>query len=302
MTDPKGNKGNGSLQEGTIQKATGGFYYVQTETGLVMCRARGKFRHQGITPLVGDSVSITRLPDGAGVLHEVLPRKNAFFRPPIANVDQLVLFASETIPRTDPFLLDRVAAVGAWQNCPSVICINKCDLDGSDRLYHIYKAAGFPVVKASAVTGEGVEDLRALLRGKTSVFTGNSGVGKSSMLNALFPQMALEVGAVSEKLGRGRHTTRTVELFSPEEGVLVADTPGFSSFDAVQYANHQADQLQFAFLEFAPYLEQCQFTGCSHTKEKGCAVLEAVAKGAISQSRHESYVRLYEALLAAKPY
>ncbi|MDD4511443.1 MAG: ribosome small subunit-dependent GTPase A, partial [Oscillospiraceae bacterium] len=198
--------------EGIILKSIGGFYYVHDGTNLITCRARGRFRHLGITPLVGDRVTVTRLTNDTGVLDTVLERKNIFFRPPIANVDQLVLFASETIPRTDPFLLDRVAAIGAWQDCPSIICINKCDLGQSERLYPIYKQAGFSTLQISAKTGEGIETLRSLLRGKISVFTGNSGVGKSSMINALFPNMDLEVGEVSEKLGRGRHTTRTVEL------------------------------------------------------------------------------------------
>lgn len=288
--------------EGIILKSTGGFYYVQDGNTQITCRARGRFRHLGITPLVGDRATVTLLTQDTGVLDGILERKNVFFRPPIANVDQLVLFASETIPRTDPFLLDRVAAIGAWQNCPSIICINKRDLGQSERLYPIYQKAGFATLQISAKTGEGIEELRSLLRGKTSVFTGNSGVGKSSMINALFPNMALEVGEVSEKLGRGRHTTRTVELFLMEEDIVVADTPGFSSFDAVQYANRQTDQLQFAFREFAPYLGQCQFTGCSHVKEKGCAVLEAVKNGTIPRSRHESYVRLYGEMTEAKPY
>ena len=269
---------------------------------LITCRARGKFRHQKITPLVGDCVTVTLAEETVGMLDEIAGRKNAFFRPAVANVDQMVLFASETIPKTDPFLLDRVAAIGAWQNCPSIICINKWDLKQSDRLYSIYKQAGFTTICTSAKTGEGLEELRDLLRGKISVFTGNSGVGKSSVINALFPELQLKVGAVSEKLGRGRHTTRTVELLRMEEDITIADTPGFSSFDALQYADHESDQLQFAFPEFEPYLDQCQFTGCSHTKEKGCAVLQAVADGIIPKSRHESYCRLYEEMEAVPKY
>lgn len=269
---------------------------------LITCRARGKFRHQKLTPLVGDRVTVTLIEETVGMLDEIAGRKNTFFRPAVANIDQLVLFASEAIPRTDPFLLDRVAAIGAWQGCPSIICINKWDLEQSDRLYSIYKQAGFPTVRTSAETGEGVEELRDLLRGKVSVFTGNSGVGKSSIINTLFPNANLEVGEVSEKLGRGRHTTRTVELFRMEEDIIIADTPGFSSFDALQYADHDAGQLEFAFREFEPYLGQCQFTGCSHTKEKGCAVLQAVADGIIPKSRHESYCRLYEEMEAMKKY
>ena len=281
--------------EGTILKALSGFYYVDGGDGeLVACRGRGKFRHQKLTPLVGDRVRFTRLEGDSGVLDEILPRKNQFQRPAVANIDQLVVIASGAIPVTDPFLIDRVVSIAEGRNCEPVICINKCDLDAAEELYRTYLGAGFTTLRVSAETGEGIDALAAAIAGKVSAFTGNSGVGKSSILNALEPGFHIQVGAVSDKLGRGRHTTRHVELFRLSSGAIVADTPGFSSFDAEEMELRRPEELQYTFREFAPYLDQCRFTGCSHVKEKGCAVLAAVKDGKIASSRHASYVRLYQ--------
>jgi ribosome biogenesis GTPase len=259
----------------------------------VACRARGKFRHQKVAPLVGDLVEITCTEPGAGMVDRILPRRNEFTRPAVANIDQLVIIASGAIPVTDPFLIDRMTTIAQAKGCGSVICFNKCDLDRADGLAAVYEQAGFLTLRVSAETGEGLETLRAAIAGKVSAFTGNSGVGKSSILNALYPDFALQVGEVSEKLGRGRHTTRHVELFG-RDGTYVADTPGFSSFDVERMELIRKEELAEHFLDFRPYLDQCRFVGCSHTKEKGCAVLEAVAQGAIAPSRHQSYLRLYE--------
>lgn len=281
------------MAQGVIMKALSGFYYVDLDGQTVTCRGRGKLRHQQVKPLVGDRVEITLTPDGAGAVEEVLPRVNQFSRPAVANLDQLVILGANVNPVTDPYLIDRVCSMAEGKGCGVVICLNKCDLDRADRLWEIYSAAGFPTLRVSAVTGEGLEELRALLQGKTSAFTGNSGVGKSSLLNALEPQFALETGEVSDKLGRGRHTTRHVELFRVGGG-LAADTPGFSSLEGDALELPDKDLLAGSFREFAPYLDQCRFVGCSHRKEAGCAVLAAVAAGKIPQSRHQSYCRLYE--------
>ena len=287
------------MTEGVIRKALSGFYYVQCGEDLITCRARGKFRHKKQTPLVGDRVAVTLQPDGSGSLDEILPRTNFFRRPAVANVDQLVIIASGAIPVTDPFLIDRIAALAERKGCEPILCINKWDLVPAEDLYDTYKQVGFHVLKTSAVTGQGMEELRSLLAGKTSAFTGNSGVGKSSILNALDPAFALATGEISEKLGRGRHTTRHVELF-PVSGGLIADTPGFSSFEDDELL--EKDQLPAAFREFRPFLEDCRFVGCSHRKEKGCAVLAALDRGEISPSRHRSYVRLYDMADAVKPW
>ena len=276
-------------------KALSGFYYVDSGSGEpVACKARGRFRHEGVTPLVGDRVVFTDLGGGAGVLDQILLRKNEFRRPAVANLDQMVLVASGAIPVTDPFLLDRAAALAEYKGCAPVICINKSDLDAAEELYRTYCAVGFLTLRVSAETGEGLLALYDAIAGKVSAFTGNSGVGKSSLLNALEGDFHIAVGEVSDKLGRGRHTTRHVELFRLKNGAVVADTPGFSSFDVEQLEGIRKEELAGTFREFRPYLDQCRFLSCSHTKEKGCAVLEAVRRGEIPKSRHESYVRLYQ--------
>ena len=283
------------MPEGIILKALSGFYYVHTQEGtLLTCRARGKFRHRQEKPLVGDRVSCTDLGDGTGALDAILPRRNAFQRPAVANIDALVVIASGATPVTDPFLIDRVVSIAESKGCESIICLNKCDLSAAEDLYAIYQGAGFLTLRVSAETGEGIEDLRRAIAGRVCAFTGNSGVGKSSILNALEPAFGLQTGEVSEKLGRGRHTTRHVELFRLSNGAVVADTPGFSSFDTELNDLRRPEELAGTFREFRPYLNQCRFQGCSHVKENGCAVLAALKEGKIAPSRHASYVRLYE--------
>lgn len=284
-----------------IIKALSGFYYVQTEDGVVECRARGKFRKEGVSPLVGDFVTISRS-GKSGTVEEILPRKNSFIRPAVANVDLLVLLTSCAIPQTEPFLIDRVLAIAGQQGVEPLICVNKNDLEPGEGLAGIYRRAGFRVVVTSAETGEGIDELRAAISGKLSAFTGNSGVGKSSILNALCPELKLAVGEVSEKLGRGRHTTRHIELYSLGNGTFVADTPGFSSFDTERMDLVLKDQLQYAFSDFAPYLGKCQFQDCAHLKEPGCAVRAALERGEIEPTRYESYKRLYEMAKEIKPW
>jgi ribosome biogenesis GTPase len=279
---------------GIIFKAISGFYYAETEHETIECRARGRFRRDHLTPLVGDKAEITLTEPGKGVLTGVLPRKNAFVRPPIANLDQLVIIASAVIPVTDPFLIDRMTAIAENNSCESVICINKTDLDPGDSLYDIYSKAGFKTIRTSAETGEGMDELSDAIKGKISAFTGNSGVGKSSILNMLQPDFNITVGDVSEKLGRGRHTTRHVELFRLKNGAIVADTPGFSSFDTEQMDLVLKQNLQFTFKEFQPYIGKCRYADCAHVKEAGCAILEAAGREEIQPTRHASYVRLYE--------
>ena len=278
---------------GRIIRSLSGFYEVATAEGLVTCRARGSLRRMNISPLTGDLVEIS-VEKGKGMVEKVLPRRNQFVRPAVANVDALVVFAANTNPVTEPFLIDRVAAIAGDQEVEVILCVNKCDIDPAEDLLRIYKHAGFCCVAASAETGEGVETLRQLIKGKLVAFTGNSGVGKSSILNRLCPELALPTGEVSEKLGRGRHTTRHVELYDLGEGTFVADTPGFSSFDTDQMDVMLKENLQYAFPDFREHLGSCQFHDCTHRKEPGCAVRAALDAGEIEQTRYDSYLRLYE--------
>ncbi len=280
-------------ETGRILRSISGFYDVQTPDGLVTCRARGVLRKNGQSPLTGDMVEIT-VEKGKGMVEKILPRKNSFIRPAVANIDLLVVFAANVNPVTEPFLIDRVAAIAGDQEVPVCLCVNKCDLDPGLDLVRIYRNAGFPVIAASAETGAGVEQLREMIRGKLVAFTGNSGVGKSSILNCLCPKLALPVGQVSEKLGRGRHTTRHVELYRLEEDTYVADTPGFSSFDTDQMDIILKENLQYAFPDFGEFLGKCQFHDCTHRKEPGCAVTAALESGKIEKTRYNSYLRLYE--------
>ena len=281
------------VETGRIIRSLSGFYEVQSSSGPVTCRARGILRKERVTPLTGDLCEISR-EKGKGMVERILPRKNSFIRPAVANLDALVVFAANVNPVTEPFLIDRVAAIAGNQEVPVILCINKCDLDPALDLERVYRAAGFRVIVTSAETGQGVEELRQAVRGKLTAFTGNSGVGKSSILNRLCPELALETGEVSEKLGRGRHTNRHVELYAIGEDTYIADTPGFSSFDTDQMDVILKENLQYAFPDFGPYVGKCQFADCAHLKEPGCAVRQALEAGDIQPSRYDSYCRLYE--------
>lgn len=280
--------------DGTIIKALSGFYYVNCDERIYECRARGKFRLDGTSPLVGDRVSFEADANGKGYIDRVYERKNFFIRPAVANIDTMVFIAANTNPITDPFLIDRVSVIAEEAGCELVVCINKTDIDPADELYSTYKKSGFATVRTSAATGEGLDELKKLLCGKLCAFTGNSGVGKSSILNAIDPGLRIETGDVSKKLGRGRHTTRHVQLHSIGGGTLIADTPGFASFDVVMMNAIPKEELQYDFREFKPYIGSCRFNDCAHLREPGCAITAALADGKICAGRYESYKRLYE--------
>ena len=286
---------------GLIVKALSGFYYVDTGSGILECRARGKFRKTGDSPLVGDRVTV-RLEQGKGTVQSILPRRNRFLRPAVANIDALLILASRSIPVTEPFLIDRMTVIALAQGVEPIICVNKTDLEDPAPLSELYRAAGFPTVCTSAETGEGIEELRRLIAGKTVAFTGNSGVGKSAILRRLCPELKVETGEVSQKLGRGRHTTRHVELFPIGEGCRVADTPGFSSFELELMEPIPKEELAELFPDFRPHLGHCRFPDCAHRREPDCGVLAALAAGEIKPSRHQSYLKLYEAAEQIKPW
>lgn len=282
---------------GRIVKSLGGFYYVadsENKENIIECRARGVFRQQNIKPCVGDWAEVELTPQGKGYVVELEPRKNSLVRPPLANLDQLVLVVSIADPAPNAFVLDKLIAIAEYQKIEPVIVITKCDLADPQVFANIYRKAGFQVYLTKSLEHQGLEAVMEMLQGKTSAFCGNSGAGKSTLLNAIDPRLSLDTGDISQKLGRGRHTTRHVELFELQNGGFVADTPGFSAVDLEKFQTILKDELADCFREMRPYEGKCRFTGCSHTKEAGCAVLQAVKDGEISESRHQSYLNLYE--------
>lgn len=288
-------------RQGKIIKGIGGFYYVDIETEQpIETRARGLFRKNGVVPLVGDFVEISIDAQGkGGFVEKILPRKNQLVRPPVANIDILAIVAATIQPRPNLYVLDKMIAAAAYVGIQPILCLNKIDLSGGEELEKIYSSAGYTVIKLSALQKENFESLRTLLKGKTTAFAGNSGVGKSSILNCLFDDTIFATGLVNEKIERGRHTTRHSELVPLPSGGYVIDTPGFSTFQLTEIAPQQVAEL---FAEFQPYLSSCRFTDCLHTCEKGCAVLSAVQQGKISASRHQNYVRLLEEVQSEKKW
>ena len=288
-------------RQGLLMKSIGGFYYVRCEDKEYECKARGSFRKSGNTPVVGDRVLISVPDDGYCAIEEILPRKNKLKRPALANIDALVIVCSTVDPKPNYTIIDKMTAAAVNNGMEPVIVVSKNDLKSGDEVADIYRLSGIPVFQCSPDSREEADALLRCLRGKVSAFTGNSGVGKSTLLNMLFPDLELSTGQISEKLGRGRHTTRVVELFE-KDGCYVADTPGFSTVDLQRYEMIEKERLQYCFPEFEQYLGQCRFTSCLHTCEKGCAVLGALREGKIAPSRHRSYVAMYEEVKDLKPW
>lgn len=285
---------------GLVRKGIGGFYYVEVDDKIYTCKARGKFRKERISPYAGDRVRISVEPDGTAAIEEILQRKNFLVRPPLANLDRLFVVSSVREPFPDSLVIDKTIAAAEIAEIEPILVLTKTDLQTADELKAAYDLAGITCLVVSSATGEGVDEVKKLLEGKTSAFTGNSGVGKSTLLNAIFPQFELKTGEISQKLGRGRHTTREVELYKIGESSYVADTPGFSTFDIERYQLNDKDSIIYGFRELVPYIGQCQFSSCSHTCEKGCAVLKAVEDGKIAKSRHESYTAMYNEIKDVK--
>ncbi len=260
---------------------------------MLDCRAKGKFRKDQQKPLVGDLVRVEQNDQGLSMVSAILPRKNQLVRPPLANLDQLVLVTSLADPAPNRLVLDQLIAVAEHQSIAPVVVFTKADLADAQPIFSVYQKAGFPTFAVREDRSDTAQPIRELLKGKITAFTGNTGVGKSTLLNRLYPQLHLDTGEISKKLGRGRHTTRQVMLYALPEGGYAADTPGFSAMDFLRYVPIRKEELADCFREFAPYVDHCRFTGCSHTVEKGCAVLAALEAGGIAPSRHESYCELY---------
>lgn len=284
------------MKKGKIIKGIGGFYYVEADNVVYECKARGSFRKQGKTPLVGDDVMISINEDNNvdNAIEEILDRKNDLVRPPLANLDTLFIVASLVDPKINTQIIDKLIAIAEFKGIEPVLVLTKVDLEPNYQEYvDIYTSAGFKVVVCDNEKGIGADEVKNLLKGKISAFTGNTGVGKSSLLNNICPELQLATGETSKKLGRGKHTTRHSELFKACGG-YIADTPGFSSLDFERCEKIMKEDLPYCFREFEPYLEDCKFaTSCSHVNDKGCAVCKAVEDGKISKSRHNSYVSMY---------
>ncbi len=282
------------MLEGLLVKGIGGFYYVETADAVYECKARGVFRKQKVTPLVGDRVLITVNENAENTIDEIKKRRNEFARPPVANIDRLFVVASIVDPAVNTVVVDRMIAVAEFKGIEPVVVLTKTDLSsGFEKYYDIYSNAGFKVVLCNNNTGKGSDEISSLINGKICAFAGNTGVGKSSLLNNIDPSLSAETGETSKKLGRGKHTTRHCELYKTAGG-YIADTPGFSSVDIEAYDLILKEDLPYCFREFEPYLPNCKFrNNCSHIKDKGCAVIEAMKNGDISESRHQSYVTLY---------
>ena len=288
--------------QGKIIKGIGGFYYVEAAGAIYECKARGNFRNQNLTPLVGDNVEFSVNENSENRIDAVLPRKNSLVRPPLANLDTLFIVSSIVDPAINTFNIDKMTALADYMNIEPIIVFTKTDLEPDySENENIYKKAGFKVYPCNPSEPDGAEQIKALLSGKCSAFTGNTGVGKSTLLNAIEANLELPTGETSKKLGRGKHTTRHCELFKVCGG-YVADTPGFSSIDFERCLNISKDELFDCFREFEPYFGKCKFSTCTHTVEKGCAVCEAVKNGDISESRHTSYVKMYNDLKNVKEW
>ena len=280
------------IKEGIILKGIGGFYYVETDEGVFECKAKGKFRSKKISPIAGDRVIVNVVNEKDNTIDEIAPRKNALIRPPVANIDKLIIVVSSVKPKPNTLIIDKMTVLAEKNNIEPVIVITKTDLHYDEELAEIYRSAGYRVYTFSLEDSSNLQAIKDELKGCLSAFTGNSGVGKSTLINALNGELKLETGEISDKLGRGKHTTRQAEIFHIGDG-LVIDTAGFSSIDFTAENLIFADDLQHYFKEFSERIGECRFTGCNHLGDKGCRICELVNEGVISKSRHESYTSMF---------
>lgn len=286
--------------DGIIVKGIGGFYYVSTEKGIIECKARGKFRKQGIKPMVGDRVSISVTDDAFeyGAIEEIGDRLNFLIRPPVSNIECIVIVVAATKPQPDYFMIDKLMITAERNGIEVIVAVNKTDLMSADEVMNVYKSAGYGVIPVCANTGDGIDELKKRIEGKITAFAGNSGVGKSSILNNF--GFDLQTGEVS-KIERGKHTTRHVELFCAENNTFVIDTPGFSILDI---SDVDSDELKKYYPEFTNYNDECRFANCNHfgTTPDNCAVARAVKDGIIAKSRYDSYTQIYDSLKEIKKW
>lgn len=288
------------MKSGLIVKGIGGFYYVKTDVGIIECRAQGKFRNKSLKPMIGDRVDILISEDNTGSVSNIYDRKNEFVRPPVTNIDQIILVVAAKNPEPDLMFVDKMTVIANHKNVDLILCINKIDIgtEETNKIKNIYERAGFKVIETSAIDGVGIDDVKEYLEGKITAFAGFSGVGKSSILNAITDAKA-ETGEISKKLKRGKHTTRHVELFEYGENSYIMDTPGFSMLD-LPYI--KASELEKYFPEFTEHIGNCKFAGCTHTSEPGCTIKECVEQGYIDEGRYMHYVEFYNRLKDIKEW
>lgn len=287
--------------EGILIKSIDGFFYVETPQGVFECRARGLFRKKGTKPVAGDRVKVQLDETTGNVITEVLERKTLLARPPVANIDKLIIVSSVKDPAPNFLVIDRLTAVACNREIEPVVVFSKSDLDSADEYIEIYKKAGITSFAVSCKTGEGADRIREELKDHISAFAGNTGVGKSSILNMIMPELQLATGEISTKLGRGRHTTRESGLYKVDGG-YVADTPGFSALEFEGDDIMLKENVAFGFREFLPYLGTCRFSTCRHINDKGCKIVEAVEKGEIARSRHNSYIAMFSQAMEIKEW
>jgi ribosome biogenesis GTPase / thiamine phosphate phosphatase len=292
------------LPSGVVMKGIGGFYYIKTPEGIYECRARGIFRKEGLTPLPGDNViiSVSDEVSKKGNLDEILKRESILVRPAVANVNQVAIVLSVRSPQPDFGLFDKLLITAEYKNIDILVCLNKIDLDEEkeyEKIIKVYEKTGYKIILLSTKTNVGLDDLKEAIRGKITVFSGQSGVGKSTILNRIMDSWVMETGNISERNERGKHTTRHAELIELNSGGFIVDTPGFSSFEL---EGIKLNELQFFLPEFSGFLNKCRFTGCSHISEPGCSVKEAVNSGHISMERYERYIQIYNSLKEIKIY
>ncbi len=276
--------------KGIITKGIGGFYYVEVANATYECKARGIFRKNKISPLVGDTVEITVNDNAENTIDIICERKNALNRPPVSNIDNLIIVVSTVEPKPNFFVIDKLVATAEYKNIEPYIVISKTDLSSYEEIFNVYKNSGITVIALD--DNDSFERIKSIMVGKISAFTGNSGVGKTTLLNKLDDSLNLSTGAISDKLGRGRHTTRQAQLFNVCGGYVI-DTPGFSSFEFEKTEIIKKDDLPYCFREFREYIGTCKFTSCAHVNDKGCSILEAVKNGEISEIRHNNYIQMY---------
>ena len=287
--------------KGTILKGIGGFYYVEAADRIYECKLRGIFRKEGLKPLAGDNVMITVRIDDENTIDEILPRTSVLNRPPVANADRLIIIASILNPKTSTLIIDKMTVIAQMKGIETAVVVTKTDLGDADDLINIYKKSGFNTFRFSSDTGGELHKIKDYMKDHISVFAGNSGVGKSTLLNFIDPSLDQKTDGISKKLGRGKHTTRTSELFKINEGYIV-DTPGFTSLDFQRDTKLFSEELQDCFIDFLPYIGKCKFSSCIHLQDKGCAIVDAVEKGTICQSRYQSYVAIFNEIKDLKKW